>query len=143
MQVPANAAGWVRKQRVKLRRNLLDVGDFWGALYLDSGTFFEQQLFFDTAANSNGAVGVDDIRGTFIHGVGLGAFWLTPIGPVRADFAYTLNNIQRDFRYTADPTVMDDPDTPRNELFTEYQYAAAVRNKLRRFDFYLGIGHSF
>ena len=131
------------EQRVKLRRNLLDVGDFWGALYLDSGTFFEQQLFFDTAANSNGAVGVDDIRGTFIHGVGLGAFWLTPIGPVRADFAYTLNNIQRDFRYTADPTVMDDPDTPRNELFTEYQYAAAVRNKLRRFDFYLGIGHSF
>jgi translocation and assembly module TamA len=131
------------EQRMRLRRNLLDVGDLWGALYLDSGTFFEQQLFFDTEANSTGSVSVDDIRGTFIHGVGLGAFWLTPIGPVRADFAYTLNNIRRDFRYTADPTVVDDPDTPRNELYTEYQYAAAVRNKLRRFDFYLGIGHSF
>ena len=131
------------EQRMRVKRNLLDVGDLWGALYLDSGTFFEQQLFFDTEANSTGSVGIDDIRGTFIHGVGVGAFWLTPIGPVRADFAYTLNNIRRDFRYTADPTVVDDPDTPRNELYTEYQYAASVRNKLRRFDFYLGIGHSF
>ena len=131
------------EQRMRLKRNLLDVGDLWGALYLDSGTFFEQQLFADTNANDAGTVGFKELSGSFIHGLGLGTYWLTPIGPVRADFAYTLNNIRRDFRFAGDPTVVDDPDTPRNELYSEYQYRAAVREKVRRFDFYLGIGHSF
>ena len=113
------------EQRVRLVRQLLDVGDFWGALYYDTGTYFDRQLFFDSASDTEGAVAFEDIRGSFIHGLGAGVYWLTPVGPVRADIAFTLTDLQQDSRYR---------DRPNSD---------ALFDKIRTFDFYLGIGHSF
>lgn len=134
---------WSVEQRFQMARNLLGVGALWGAVYWDSGTFYEQQLVLDTAANTSGTIGFGELNDDLINSLGAGIYWLTPVGPVRADLAFTLTNLSEDFRYTADPTVVDDLDTPINEARLDERYAAAVQNKLRGFDFYIGIGHSF
>ncbi len=131
------------EQRLRLKRNFFDVGDLWGALFFDMGSFNNAQLFFDTPANQEGTITLKDLTDTMIYGLGLGVYWITPVGPLRADFALTLNDLSQDPRFGVDPTVTDDPNTLGNEQILEQRYGEARLNKLRGFDFYIGIGHSF
>ncbi len=131
------------EQRFRLKRSFFDVGDLWAAAFLDSGSFSNQQLFFDTDANAFGTLGPDGLTSTLIHGLGGGIYWLTPVGPLRADLAITLTNLNNDPRFGLDPNVQDDPNTIGNEAILEQRYSEARLNKIRGFDFYLGIGHSF
>lgn len=130
------------EQRFRLVRKLLGVGDLWGALYLDAGTFFEDQLALDTQANQAGVVEFGDLPSSLIYGLGTGVYWITPVGPIRGDFAITLTDLSEDPRYSAE-IVTDDPTTPFDESRDAERYAQAVQNKVRGFNFYIGIGHSF
>lgn len=127
--------------RFRLVSDLLEVGDLWGATFLDVGTVLPGQFVFDTPANDTlalGTEGVDDIYSSLLYGAGVGLWWVTPIGPVRADFAYTISdiNVQRcrngELIITGDGqcvpvTGSDNP----------------LRQKLLGYNFIIGIGHSF
>ena len=131
------------EQRLRIKKNLLDVGDLWGALFADAGSFTNRQLLFDTRANNEGTVGFDELTATLIYGAGAGIYWLTPVGPLRADLALTLTDLSQDPRFGPDPNAVDDPNTVPNEATLEQRYSEARLNKIRGFDFYIGIGHSF
>lgn len=131
------------EQRIRIKRNFFDVGDLWSAVFLDAGSFSSQQLYIETDANQAGTLQANDLSSTLIYGLGAGIYWITPVGPLRADFAWTLTDLTQDARYTPDPTVLDDPDTIGNERILEQRFSDARLNKIRGFDFYLGIGHSF
>ncbi len=115
------------EQRVVITRNLLGIGDFWGALFFDVGTVLDRPLFIDAQANISGdgerqsVAGWADLADTLLYGVGAGVWWLTPIGPVRVDLAYGLNDTSQDPRFSA----------------------PAVQSRLIRFNFFFSIGHTF
>lgn len=114
-------AEWSVEQRAQLVRNLLGIGDLWGAIFLDSATVLEEPLWFDSRGNDAPVAGSARIAETMLYGTGIGLWWLTPIGPLRADFAYTLS------------------DLGRNPNFNDLQ----VRQKILGYNFFIGIGHSF
>ena len=115
------------EQRARIARNVFGVGDVWFAAFLDAGTFYEEQLALDSGANSAGTVGFSRIPGDLIYGVGGGMWWVTPIGPVRFDVAWTLDDLAADPRFSR-PEVL----------------AKAESNIFLGIDnFFLGIGHSF
>ena len=107
--------------RFRLARDFLDIGDVWGAIFLDSATVLGSQFLFDTAPNEHGTVGPGDLQSTLLYGAGIGAWWNTPVGPVRLDVARNLSDLSDDPRFERD----------------------AVQNLLQRYNFYLSIGHSF
>lgn len=109
------------EQRVKLIHNLLSLGDVWGALYLDTANVLEQPLYIGTGANSDPITTFGDMSSTLLYGIGGGLWWLTPVGPIRFDYAYTLGDVSK------------------NPNFTDPQ----VRAQLSGYNVYLGIGHSF
>lgn len=131
------------EQRIRIRRNFFEVGDLWGAVFSDVGSFTNAQLIFDTPANQFGTTSLLDLGQTLVTSAGAGVYWITPVGPLRADFALTLTDLEQDPRFGPDPTVRDDPNTLGNERILEERYSRARLNKVRGFDFYLGIGHSF
>lgn len=105
--------------RFQLVENLLGVGDLWAAPFVDAGTVLEGQLGIETDASRTLELGVETprtIASSLIYGVGGGIWWVTPVGPVRADFGYTLTELD------------DDPRFPPG---------------LNQFNFIIGIGHSF
>jgi len=127
--------------RFRLVSDLLEVGDFWAATFLDAGTVLPGQFLVETPANRSltlGTEGPSEIVSSLLYGVGLGIWWVTPIGPVRADFAYTLNDFQvRQCRNqelvitgNSDCVPLESADNP-------------LQNKLTGFNFIIGIGHSF
>ncbi len=126
--------------RFRLLTNLLGIGDVWGALFVDGATVLGEQLVFDTAAHGRGTVEPSDLFTTLLYAAGLGAWWNTPVGPVRLDFAYTLSDYRSDGRfrrcvdeatYNTDQCVFIDPDDD------------PILDLLPRYSFYLSIGHSF
>jgi len=127
------------ESRLMLSKNALGVGDFWGVLFVDAASVARGQVFFDTDANEHGAVTMGELLDTLIYGAGLGFFWLTPIGPIRADFAYTLSDLTQDIRFRRCPA-----------FFTECTLDVAlpadqdpIQNRIAGYSFYIGIGHSF
>ena len=105
--------------RFELVDNLAGVGDLWAAPFADAGTVLEGPFLLSTSASQALELGVETPRtivGSLIYGVGAGIWWVTPIGPVRADFGYTLTDLDADPRF---------PDG------------------LNQFNFIIGIGHSF
>jgi len=114
-------AEWSVEQRAQLVRNLLGIGDLWGAIFLDSATVLAEPLWFDSRGNDAPVADSARIADTMLYGTGIGLWWLTPIGPLRADFAYTLS------------------DLGRNPNFNDPQ----VRQKILGYNFFIGIGHSF
>ncbi len=127
--------------RFRLVADLLDVGDLWGAVFLDSATVLRGQLLADTDANPHGVADVDDIRRSLLYGLGSGIWWNTPVGPVRLDFAYTLSDITEDARFRR---CVDPADYGTDAC--EFRYDAdddPIQNLILGYGVYLSIGHSF
>ncbi len=104
--------------RFQLISNLAGVGDLWGAPFFDAGTVLEGPFGFQTDASQALDLTTESgstVADSLLYGLGAGLWWITPIGPVRIDAAYTLSDLD------ADPRFPDD---------------------LSRFNFLLGIGHS-
>lgn len=74
--------------RFRLVSNLAGVGDFWGATFIDTATVLDGELLNDDGGAE--AVEPAELFETLIPGVGVGIWWVTPVGPIRFDFAYTL-----------------------------------------------------
>lgn len=137
--------------RFQLVSNLADVGPLWGVLFYDVATVLDQQLLFSTQAGQSleqGTAGFSDITGSLVSGVGGGAFWLTPVGPVRADFALTLNDLSNDprFRTCGPPSRVTDEVTQTGRTDCEYLPVGEdpVQQQLNlNYSFFIGIGHSF
>jgi len=127
--------------RFQLVPNLLGVGDLWAATFLDVGTVLPGQFLIDTPANSSLTLGIEtpeDVATSLLYGVGTGVWWVTPVGPIRLDFAYTLNEFQvRQCRNQEIVITGDDGCLPVSGSNNP------LDGKLRGFNFIIGIGHSF
>ena len=132
-------------------RNLAEVGDLWGTVFYDVATVLSEQLLFSTAASESlerGTASLDDLYSSLLHGVGAGAFWLTPVGPVRADFALTLNDLSDDprFRTCGPPSRVRDEVTQTGR--TDCEFLPVEQDPVQQqlnldYSFFIGIGHSF
>ena len=109
------------EQRVRLVEDLLSLGALWGGLYIDAANVLEQPLYFDTGANTDPTTTLSEMSSTLLYGIGGGLWWLTPVGPIRFDYAYTLSDISN------------------NPNFVDPQ----VRDQISGYNVYIGIGHSF
>jgi outer membrane protein assembly factor BamA len=127
------------ESRLRLSKNALGVGDFWGVLFVDAASVAREQLFWDTDANDEGMTGISGLTDTLIYGAGLGFFWLTPIGPVRADFAYTLSDLTDDIRFRRCPSFFEEC-TLDVALPVDQD---PIQERISGYSFYIGIGHSF
>lgn len=130
--------------RFRLVPNLADLGDLWGAVFFDAATVLKGQFLFQTPANRSLALGVEspsNIIDSMLYGAGVGVWWVTPIGPVRADFAYTLSSLDDPrFRQCAN---QDFPETGNPSCDKVPIGEDPIQEKLLRFNFLIGIGHSF
>jgi outer membrane protein assembly factor BamA len=131
--------------RFQILENLFDIGDVWGAVYLDAGTVLSQPLLIDARGNDQGVADFSDLGSSMLYGSGVGLWWVTPIGPVRLDFAYTLSSLAGDRRFQRcrlDPeTTGVDPETC--ELIPPDEDPVLDQTVGLRYNFYLSVGHSF
>jgi outer membrane protein assembly factor BamA len=96
--------------RFQLVPNLAGVGDLWAAPFFDAATVLEGP--FGTSTEASRALGFNtespqSVTDSLLYGVGAGLWWVTPIGPVRFDFAYTLNDLGQDPRFPGDPSQIN------------------------------------
>ncbi len=126
--------------RFRLVSNLADIGDLWGAVFLDSATVLGGQFLMDTEANVHGVVDIQDLQTSLLHGLGAGLWWNTPVGPVRLDFALTLSDTTRDLRFRR----CVDPETygTENCVFVPLE-DDEIQQRILGYGVYLSIGHSF
>lgn len=126
--------------RFRLVRDLLGIGDFWGGVFVDAATVLGEQFLLDTAANDRGTAGFPEIADTLLYGAGLGFWWNTPVGPVRLDGAYTLSNIEEDFRFRR----CQDPSTYATAecVFVPVE-DDPIQDFILGYGIYISIGHSF
>lgn len=126
--------------RFRLLTNLAGIGDVWGALFVDSATILGDQFLFDTSANQRDVATFDDVFSSLLFGTGLGAWWNTPVGPVRLDFAYNLTDTTDDPRFRR----CVNPDTSGTAAC---EFVALeddqIQDLLLGWGLYLSIGHSF
>lgn len=135
--------------RFRMVDDLLEVGDLWGALYVDAATILPGQFMFDTSSNQ-ASCGYPDgcvedfgtILDSVVYGVGAGLWWVTPIGPVRADFAYTVSDTSTDSRFRQCPVPTDDRGYCPAEEFVPTDNDK-VQEAISRWNIYIGIGHTF
>lgn len=137
--------------RFRILKNLADLGPLWGVVYYDVATVLNDQLFYSTPASEElgtETTGFSALRATLVSAAGGGVFWLTPVGPVRADFAMTLNDLSTDPRFrTCGP-----PSRVRNEVtqtgVSDCEFLPVERDPVQQqlnldYSFFIGIGHSF
>lgn len=137
--------------RFRLVQNLAGLGDLWGAVFYDAATTLDRQLFYATEASEllGRETGTfDELTSTILHGVGTGVYWLTPVGPVRADFALTLNDLTDDprFRTCGPPDRVRGTVTETGEedcTFLPLERDPVQQQLNLKYSFYIGIGHSF
>jgi outer membrane protein assembly factor BamA len=103
--------------RLKVVRSFLDLGDVWVAPFLDVGSIQDRPFQFSTSDANGQTTDMGELTDTLLYGVGGGIWWNTPVGPVRFDLAFNLNNLQEDQRFS--------------------------NVNLPAYNFFLGIGHSF
>jgi outer membrane protein assembly factor BamA len=127
------------ESRTRVDRDLLGVGALWLSLFVDAASVARGQIMFETAANDQGVVSVADLANTMLYGAGVGLYWLTPIGPVRADFAYTLSDYEDDERFRRCPSFIADCNADSALAPADN----AVLDRISGYSFYIGIGHSF
>lgn len=127
--------------RIRIAQDVLDVGDVWVAPFLDAATILGGSLGFETSASDIPSEQISDVLSSMLYGTGLGAWWITPVGPVRLDFSYTLSNLKNDYRFRRcqlQPTaggrcngdfvpIAEDP----------------IQDRIRGWNLIIGIGHSF
>lgn len=128
--------------RLRLIRDLAGVGDFWMAPFFDAATVLPGAFLFQTGQAGAAPESIQSISTSLLYGVGLGAWWVTPIGPVRLDFAYRLSDINEDARFrrcAIEPTIAG---TCNGGFIAEA--SDPVRERVKSpFNVILGIGHSF
>ena len=126
--------------RFRLVADLLDIGDLWGAVFLDSATVLRSQFLFETEPNTLGTADFEDVRTSLLYGLGTGLWWNTPVGPVRLDFAYTLSDITEDrrFRRCENPENYNTPQCDFVPLEDD-----PIQDIILGYGVYLSIGHSF
>ncbi len=137
--------------RFQIVDSLAGLGPLWGLVYFDTATVLDKQLLFSTAAAQSlgqSIASANDITSTLISAVGAGAFWITPVGPVRADFAVTLNDLSNDPRFrTCGP-----PSRVKTEVSetgrTDCQFLPVAQDPVQQqinlnYSFFIGVGHSF
>lgn len=138
--------------RFRLVRNLLDVGDLWGAVYYDAATILQGQLMIQTAANESLGLGIVDevdLMDTLIHSVGAGVWWVTPVGPVRIDFAWTLSPLSNDPRFrTCRSLETEGVNSPVETGLQDCDFVPLDQDPIQQqlnldYSFFIGIGHSF
>lgn len=126
--------------RFRLAPKLFNVGDLWGALFVDAATVLQGQFIFDTPTNDQGVAQWSNIANSMLYGAGAGIWWLTPVGPVRVDGALLLSNIGDDARFRR----CVDPRTTGTDYCT---FVPKSRDPIQKlipgYSFYLSIGHSF
>jgi translocation and assembly module TamA len=135
--------------RFRLVERLAGIGDLWGALYLDAATILPGQFLVDTGPNSATCSqagecieNFDTVLSSLVYGVGTGVWWLTPIGPVRFDFAYTLSDTSTDPRFRQCPVPTDERGVCPAEEFVDTE-DDKVQETIARWNIYIGIGHTF
>ena len=76
-----------------------------------------------------------------VQAVGFGIRYKTPIGPIRADFAYSINPPRFvGFKGTIDQLLTCNPQIPQNE---QPSYCTGVPQQLSHFQFFFSIGQTF
>jgi outer membrane protein insertion porin family len=76
-----------------------------------------------------------------VHAVGFGLRYRTPIGPIRADFAYSINPPRFvGFNGTIDELLNCNPMLPASQLPS---YCVGVPQRLTHFQFFFSIGQTF
>jgi outer membrane protein insertion porin family len=76
-----------------------------------------------------------------VHAVGVGIRYRTPVGPIRVDFAYSINPPSFvGFNGTVDQLLSCDPRKPANQL---PGYCVGVPQQLSHFQFFFSIGQTF
>ena len=128
--------------RFRVVKDLADVGDFWMATFVDAGTVLPGALFHQAEPDDAPPATVSDVTSTLLYGAGIGAWWVTPIGPVRLDFAYTLSETSSDPRFRR-CLIEYDPTTPCPENAFVPIAEDEIQQRLSRFNVILGIGQSF
>ncbi|AWV90132.1 BamA/OMP85 family outer membrane protein [Bradymonas sediminis] len=137
--------------RFELAESLFGLGDLWGVLFYDVATVLNQQFYFDTKANATieeGTATFESVAASLINGAGAGLFWLTPVGPVRADFAVTLNDLQNDPRFRICGDFARVRENVSQSGRSDCEYLPASRDPIVQqlnldYSFFIGIGHSF
>ncbi len=126
--------------RFRLAPNLFNVGDLWGALFVDAATVLQGQFLFDTPTNDQGVEQWGNITDSMLYGAGAGIWWLTPVGPVRLDGAVLLSQIDDDarFRRCVDPRT-----TGTSSCTFVPERRDPIQKLIPGYSFYLSIGHSF
>ncbi|QDG54056.1 hypothetical protein FIV42_25930 [Persicimonas caeni] len=137
--------------RFRLFKNLADIGPLWGVVFYDVATVVNDQLFYSTpASDALGTQTTDfgDLTSTLITSAGGGFFWLTPVGPVRADFALTLNDLSNDPRFrTCGPASRVQNEVTQTGI-SDCEFLPVERDPVQQqlnldYSFFIGIGHSF
>lgn len=127
------------EHRLRLSKNFLDVGELWSALFVDAASVGLGQLYANTGSNERGFTTIPKLADTLLWGLGGGVFWLTPVGPVRFDIAFTLSDTENDprFRRCATDELVCEPEdrVPLDE--------DPIQDRISGYSFYIGIGHSF
>ncbi|MBA2662415.1 MAG: BamA/TamA family outer membrane protein [Bradymonadaceae bacterium] len=126
--------------RFRIARSFLDVGDFWGAMFVDAATVLQGQFLFGTTHNDQGTESWADIAATTLYGIGAGVWWVTPVGPLRLDGALLLSDIRDDerFRRCVDPRTVGTQFCDFVPLDED-----PIQRLVPGYSFYLSIGHSF
>ncbi len=127
--------------RIRVARDVAGVGDVWVAPFLDAATVLGGQLGIDTGASTAPPEQLSDVWDSMLYGTGLGAWWLTPVGPVRLDFAYTLSDISDDYRFRR-CEVQPTAGGRCNGDFVPIE-EDPIQDRIRKWNVILGIGHSF
>ena len=130
--------------RFRLVDNLFNVGDLWGAFFLDAATVLGGPLLLDDGTARSDSIfstaDFNDIRQTMLYGLGAGVWWNTPVGPVRFDFAYTLSDISEDprFRRCEIEATYGRPECQFVPLDDD-----PIQQAILGYGIYISIGHSF
>lgn len=126
--------------RFQLVPSLFNIGDLWGALFVDAATVLQGQFIFDTPTNDQGVEQWSNITESMLYGMGAGIWWITPVGPVRVDGAVLLSSIEEDarFRRCVDPRT-----TGTNSCSFVRRRNDPIQKLIPGYSFYLSIGHSF
>ncbi|MFU8804771.1 MAG: outer membrane protein assembly factor [Bradymonadaceae bacterium] len=131
---------WAIEPRVMLVPQLAGVGDFWGAIFLDSATVLAGQFLYDTEVNRHGVEGWSDLTNTLVYAMGLGVWWVTPVGPIRADAAYTITDIANDLRFRRCVNPQDYA-TPECDFVPVED--DPIQTLISGYSFFVSVGHSF
>lgn len=126
--------------RVRLVPQLLNIGDLWGALFLDAATVLRGQFLIDTAANTQGIEDWNELTSSLIYAMGVGMWWVTPVGPIRLDGAYTISDVTNDLRFRRCVSPQDYA-TPACQFIDVDE--DPIQDLISRWSFFLSVGHSF